>query len=72
MAEENYSDISCEQIGNLVYIKSDGVVIMVVSAIKDKRTIIRCENDSWNTLADEAGTVEDMEQSVRDSVKMWK
>lgn len=72
MPEENYSDISCEQIGNFVYIKSDGIVIMIVTAIKKNRTIIRCDNAAWNSLSDEANTVEQMEESARDSVKIWK
>ena len=66
---ENTSDISCSQIGNLVYIKSDGIVIMVVTCDKEKQVIGYCENANWNSAkGEDRYTVKDMEAMAKESL----
>lgn len=70
---ENYSDISCERIGNLVYIKSDGIVVMIVTADKERRTLAYCENGNWNSVkGQDRFSVEDMEAMVKECLNIGR
>ncbi len=68
---ENYSDISCQRTGNLVYVKCDGVIVMVITIVKDKTTIAFSINGNWNSVESKGllFSVEDMEREVVNSIK---